>query len=100
MEKLVRTFLALHMAYGGGLIKGEELALRNTSHAFGRPNSDQECPALVALMQEHPDCDIRIPFRGFPLPLDWACGLLVDGYASEETINVQLRKNHFFCSRK
>ena len=103
IEKLVATFFALHMAYGGGRVGQTELSKRNDSRAFGfdifgKKRSGEDIAALTALAEAHPDCDIRIPYRGSPLPLELAKTLIVKGFASAEFINNQLRQTHFFAS--
>lgn len=105
IEKLVRTFLALHMAYVGGRIGKAELMKRHDSSAFGADifgikKPGEQVLALMKLVDSHPDCDIRIPYNGSPLPLDLATTLLVKGFAEEGTINDQLRQTHFFTPPK
>jgi hypothetical protein len=102
IEKLTGTFLALHMAYGGRRILEVELFSRNDSRAFGTDfhgtqMPDKQISPLMELARAHPDCDIRIPYKGSPLPNDLAGTLLVKGYASADTINDQLRQTHFFA---
>jgi hypothetical protein len=102
IEKLTGTFLALHMAHGGGSIGEAELLKRNDSRAFGtdlfgKNTPDNQILTLMSLEKAHPNCDIRIPYHGSPLPKDLAITLLVKGYASAETINGQLRQTHFFA---
>ncbi|WP_444453238.1 P-loop NTPase fold protein [Rhodobacter capsulatus] len=105
VEKLVCTFLALHMAYGGGRIGEEELAKRADSRAFGKiideqDGGNQKMRALIKLAEAHPDCDIGIPYGGSPLPVDLTRFLLVDGFASKDTINDQLRNTHYFSPKE
>lgn len=102
MKKLTSTFLALHMAYGGGRIGEVELDKRNDSRAFGvdlfgKSKPKEQIQALMDLEKAHPDCDIRVTHGGSPLPVDLAKTLLVKGFASKETINNHLRQTHFFA---
>lgn len=101
IERLARTFLALHMAYGAGRIGQAELAKRNVGNAFGTDISgnkkpDQQLQKLVDLEKAHPDCDIRIPYTVSPLTYDLAILLLAKGFADKDTINNQLRQTHLF----
>ncbi|MEP4978017.1 P-loop NTPase fold protein [Ascidiaceihabitans sp.] len=103
-ETLVRTFLALHMAYGGGLIGKDELRDRGNSKAFGesmlgKATPEDAVPSLIALEIAHPECDIRIPSNGSPLNVDLGWTLITQGYASAELINQHLDQSHHFRDR-
>ncbi|MEO9682893.1 MAG: P-loop NTPase fold protein [Tateyamaria sp.] len=100
-ETLVRTFMALHMAYGGGLIGKDELRNRGNSKAFGesiigKATPEDAVPSLIELANAHPECDIRIPFNGSPLDVDLGWTLIAQGYASAEMINQHLSQSHHF----
>jgi hypothetical protein len=101
LKTLVRTFMALHMAYGGGLIGKDELGNRANSEAFGesiigKARPEDAVPSLIVLASAHPECDIRIPGNGSPLDVYLGSALIVQGYASAGFINQQLGQSHHF----
>lgn len=93
MERLVRTFLALHMAFHEGRISKEDLVSRGEVANF-HP-SGIKTKRLRKLAKDHPKAEISAAYNTI-LSTELGRKLIGDGYASEEAINGALRKTHQF----
>ncbi|MBO9467124.1 hypothetical protein J7443_17915 [Tropicibacter sp. R15_0] len=111
VERLIRTHLALHMAYHGGEIGKEDLVSRNKSYdKLPRPKTDETKaentasqtsvpPIIWPIVERHPGADIHLRVRQGSLGIisvELGCSLFFDGYASTELTLRELRETHLF----
>ncbi len=95
MKRLVRTFLALHMAYHGAKISREDLVNRGEFAPFEPQKTPKKTTPLKKLSQDHPNADISA-YSGPTLSVDLGCSLFADGFASKAAVNDALRATHQF----
>lgn len=95
LERLVRTFLALHMAFHEGRILKEDLVSRGEVATFVPLTDGDENHPLRELAKDQPKAEINAVYNTvFSARLGRK--LIGDGYASGEVINEALRKTHQF----
>lgn len=99
VDRLTTTFLALHMAYHGGELTKRDMANRaRYEMMFVSSASEDDVAArdkLKSLVDRHPECDIAARNRAV-LQSELAQMLIVDGYASPETIRKSLDQTQQF----
>lgn len=98
MDRLVGTFLALHMAYHRGQLSKQDMLDRaKNPNLFGSKTAKEDAvvDALETAQAAHPDCDIRIS-TNLILSVRLGFSLIVDGYASPSDILDGLRSTHQF----
>lgn len=95
IELLTTTFIALHMAYHGGVLTKEDMRGRE-KYRFPSSSLDGENKDNLKLVQEnHPNCHIEGAGRPI-LTADFGVSLIVDGYAEKTEIVSRLRSTHYF----
>lgn len=100
IEHLVATFLALHMAYHGGLLSKDDMRQRgrfNRRALLKARNKEEPPDALESLQLKHPNCNIEAGYNDV-LPVDLGYLLVVDGYANRSYIRSALRETRRFSN--
>lgn len=98
VDRLVMTFLALHMAYHGGMLNKQDMQNRsNMNLSFLSKNEKRTPDALEKLQTKHPECNIRLGYRDV-FPLNLAYSLIVDGHAEPAAIVDALANTHQFST--
>ncbi len=95
-ERLLRTYLALSMAFASGEISIEDLKERANISLF---TQSEEAKSKINIIQDrHPGADIQ-GYHNPILPIDLAVDLIGRGHASSSRINSQLEGTYYFAEK-
>lgn len=97
LERLVRTFLALHMAFHGGRISKEDLSNRSSKNIFGLTRKNEQNEPIQKLKEDQPNAEIYGVYNP-ALPEELGARLIGDGYAPRGVINATLRETQLYQS--
>lgn len=99
VDRLLTTFLALHMAYHGGELSKEDMLNRARIRPrlfLSNEEKKKHVPDNIEIVQSrHPNSNVQLGYSDV-LPLDIAYALIVDGYAISDDIVGALRGTHQF----
>ncbi len=98
VDYLTATFLALHMAYHGGVLSKEDMRNRQRlgRRILSKVNKIEDSPdALKSLQETHPDCNIEAGYNDV-LPEKMGYFWIVEGYFDRDLTREALRETHKF----
>ncbi|TIP06442.1 MAG: hypothetical protein E5X72_01615 [Mesorhizobium sp.] len=98
MERLLRTFLGLDMAFISGEITVADLKERSSLSVLSE-NKDSPVRPIGLVQKRHPEADI-LGYRGLIVSVDVGVKLIGNGYVSRDELNNSLRGTYHFATKE